>query len=83
MRSVSNIWVLYKKQNTVEPKPYNKGRKSAFSNEVMDKIVARIKEKPDITLEELKGEFSLKISISALSRKLTKLELNFKKDFVS
>jgi len=45
----------------------------------MDKIIAKIKAQPDVTLEELVEEFNLKISISALCRKLQKLNLNFKK----
>ena len=77
--SVTKTWALYKKQNTVEPKPHNKGRKPAFKQDVIDKIVAKIKEQSDITLEELVEEFDLKISISALCRKLQKLNLNFKK----
>ena len=78
-KSVRRIWRLYKKQNSVEPLPHNKGRKPAFGQDVMDKIIAKIEEQPDITLEELVEEFDLKISISALCRKLKKLDLNFKK----
>ena len=77
--SVTKTWALYKQQSSVEPKPHNKGRKPAFGQDVMDKIIAKIKDKPDITLEELVEEFSLKISISALCRKLQRLNLNFKK----
>jgi transposase len=77
--SVTKIWSLYNKQNTVEPMPHNKGRKPAFEQDVLDKIVTRIKEKNDITLLELIEEFDLKISVSALSRKLNKIDLNFKK----
>ena len=77
--SVTKTWALYKEQNSVEPKPHNKGRKPAFGKDVMDKIVDQIKKQPDITLEELVEEFGLKISISALCRKLKKLNLNLKK----
>jgi len=78
-KSVRRILKLYREQNTVEPKPHNKGRKPAFGQDVMDKIIAKIKEQPDVTLEELVEEFNLNISISALCRKLKKLDLNFKK----
>lgn len=77
--SVTKIWALYKNQNTTKPKPHNKGRKPAFGQDVLDKIVAKIKEQPDITLLELIEEFELNISESALSRKLNKIDLNFKK----
>ena len=77
--SVTKTWALFKQQNSVEPKPHNRGRKPAFGQDVMDKIIVRIKEQPDVTLEELVEEFNLNISISALCRKLKKLDLNFKK----
>ena len=78
-KTVRRMWRLYKEQNSVEPKPHNKGRKPAFGQDVMEKIVKKIEEQPDVTLEELIDEFDLKISISALCRKLKKLNLNFKK----
>ena len=81
-RSVEKIWKLYKEQTSIAPKPHNKGRKPAFGNDVMNEITVKIAEQPDITLEELIEVFELKISISALSRKLKKLELTFKKNVV-
>ena len=77
--SVTKTWALFKQQNSITPRPHNKGRKPAFGQDVMDKIVAKIRNQPDTTLEELVEEFSLNISISALCRKLQKLNLNFKK----
>jgi transposase len=78
-RTVRRILNLQKNQGSVVPKPQNGGRKPAFGQDVMDKIIDKIKEQPDITLEELVEEFDLKISISALCRKLKKANLNFKK----
>jgi len=78
-RSVERVWKIYKEKNSVEPKEHKRGRKPAFDTEVMDKITAKIKEQPDITLEELVETFDLNISISALCRKLQKLDLTFKK----
>ena len=78
-KTVRRILKLYQEQNSVEPKPHNKGRKPAFGKDIIDKIIARIRVQPDITLEELVEEFNLNISISALCRKLQKLDLNFKK----
>jgi len=78
-RSVEKIWKLYKEKNSIEPKPHNKGRKPAFCEKKMEQITVKIKEEPDITLEELVEEFNLNISISALSRKLKKKDLTFKK----
>jgi len=78
-RSVERILRLYRERNTIEPKPHNKGRRPAFGCEKMEQIRARIAEQPDITLEELIEHFQLNISISALSRRLKKLDLTFKK----
>ena len=77
--SITRVWKQYKEEKTVAPKPHNKGRKPAFCDKKMERIKAKIKEQPDITLEELVEYFNLQISISALSRKLTKSELTFKK----
>jgi transposase len=78
-RSVTRIWKLYKETKKVEPILHKQGRKPAFGEEITEKIKAEIKEKPDITLWELVEEFDLKISISALCRKLKKENLTFKK----
>jgi len=78
-RSVERILKLYREQKSIEAKPHNKGRKPAFCDAKMEKIRAKIAEQPDITLDELVEEFRLSISVSALSRKLTKIDLSFKK----
>lgn len=78
-KSVRRIWKVYKEKKTIESKPHKKGRKPAFDNKMMNNITDRIIEQPDITLEELVSEFELRISISALSRKLIKENLTFKK----
>ena len=78
-KSIRRIWKGYIEENTIAPKPHNKGRKPAFCDRKVEQIVAKIKEQPDITLEELVEHFELNISISALSRKLRKLDLTFKK----
>ena len=78
-RSVERIWKIYKEENRVLPKEHKRGRKPAFDVSMMEKIITKIAEQPDITLEELKAEFKLPISISALSRKLKAKDLSFKK----
>ena len=77
--SITRIWKQYKEEKTVAAKPHNKGRKPAFCDKKLEKIRAKIGAQPDITLEELVEHFKLNISISALSRKLSKLDLTFKK----
>ena len=77
--SVKRIIRLDKEGKSVEVKAYKRGRKPAFCDAKMNKIMDKISEKPDITLEELKEEFHLNISISALCRKLLEKKLSFKK----
>jgi len=78
-RSVERILKLYREEQTIESKPHKKGRKPAISDDTMEKIKAKIAKQPDITIEELIEHFELNISISALSRKLRKMNLSFKK----
>lgn len=77
--TVKRIWRLYKEENTVIPKPANRGRRPAFCDKKLSVIADRIREQPDITLAELIDEYNLPISVSALSRKLINLDLTFKK----
>jgi len=77
--SVKRICRLYKEEKSIESKPHKRGRNPAVSDTIMNKVTAKIKEQPDRTLAELIAEFDLKISISALSRKLRKGDLTFKK----
>ena len=77
--TVTKTWKSYKNAASFESKLNTRGRKPAFGQDVLEKIIARIKEKPDITLLELIEEFNLEISESGLSKKLNKINLNFKK----
>ena len=77
--TVTKTWYQYRDSDSFESKLSTRGRKPAFRQDVMDKIIAKIKVQPDITLEELVKEFDLGISISALSRKLKNANFNFKK----
>jgi len=77
--SVKRIVRLHREGKSIEAKAYKRGRKSAVCETTMNKIADKIREQPDMTLEELKEEFKLNISISALCRKLLKRKLTFKK----
>ena len=80
--TVTKIWRQFREEKTLETKVHKRGRKPAFCEKKMEEIKAKITEQPDITLEELVEVFELKISISALSRKLTKADLTYKKNVV-
>ncbi|MDR3299142.1 MAG: hypothetical protein LBU43_03860 [Candidatus Accumulibacter sp.] len=78
--SVYNIIKLYKETGSMAPKPLNNGRKPMLTDEMLKKIEGKIREQPDITLEDLKEELSLPVCISALCRTINnKLELPLKK----
>jgi transposase len=77
--SVERTLRIYREEKTTERKYYNSGRRPAFCEAKLNKIIEKIREQPDITLEEMIEQFHINISISALSRKLTKLDLTFKK----
>jgi transposase len=79
VKTIKRIWHKFLKTGRYEPEPLNNGRKPQVSEETMDKIVLRIEEVPDMTLEELIEEFNLNISKSALSRRLIKIGLTLKK----
>ena len=80
--SVKRILRLHREGKSIEAKAYKRGRKPAVCETTMNKIADKIREQPDITLEELKEEFKLNISISALCRKLLKRKLTFKKNTI-
>jgi transposase len=81
--TVKRIWNKFLTSGSYEPEPLNRGRKPKVSEETMDKIVVKIKEKPDMTLHEIIDEFNLGISKSALCRRLNKLGLTVKKNILS
>ena len=76
--TISRIWNRYKKTGTYLPIPY-RGRRSDISAETDARIRARITESADITLEELIETLSLNLTISGLSRRLSKMDLSYKK----
>ena len=79
VRTVTRVWNKFIQTGSYEPEPLNCGRKPLVAEETMDSIVSKIKECPDMTLLEIIDEFELKISESALSKRLTKLGLTYKK----
>ena len=79
VKTVERVWKRYNETGSYEALPNGGGRKALVSDETMNQVVSKIKEKNDITLLELIEEFKLPFTESALSRRLTKLGLTFKK----
>jgi len=78
IRTVERVWRKYQKQGYYQPEPLNCGRKPLVDKATMGKVVEKIYEQPDITLQELIDTFNLSISQSALCRRLRRLGLTFK-----
>jgi transposase len=79
VRTITRIWDKYTRLGSYEPEPQRSGRKALVSDETMDRVMAKIRETPDMTLLELIDEFNLQISQAALSKRLIKLGLTYKK----
>jgi transposase len=78
LSSVYKILALYRKTSDVTPKPYL-GRPSRLTESDLERIRAAIKEKNDITLEELIEELGLPIKKTRLSEVVRAMDLPFKK----
>ena len=69
----------YREAGTVEPKPQNPGRKSAFSRKDLAKLEQDIAKHPDATLAELRARSKVKVSIVSFHNILKKLGYTRKK----
>ena len=76
--SVTKIWGKFQKTGKILPEP-RQGRKPKVTEEEMDAAIAKQKEKPDITINELIAECELDITESGMSKKLKKRGITFKK----
>ena len=78
--TVCEIIKLYNETGSVEPRPLNNGRPPKITPQNKIDLSVAILERPDATLEELKEELNLPISISQICRIINKeLKLPYKK----
>ena len=77
--TVQNILERYRDSGSVQPKPQNPGRKSAFSQEDLRRLEKDILDNPDATLEELRARSRVKVSIVAFHKTIKKLGFTRKK----
>ena len=77
------VYEMLKQQEingSIEPKAASGGRKPYLDEEKQQQIASLILETPDMTLQEIKDELSLEISISVLCDTINKkLNLKYKK----
>ena len=71
--TVQRILERYRDSGSVEPKPQNPGRKSAFSEEELQCLKADILRNQDATLEELRSRSQVNVSIVAFHKVIKKL----------
>jgi transposase len=75
-----NLFRLERETGSMEPRPYTRGRKPSLDKSGMTRLKALIEAHRDITLQEIKEEMELSISLSALSRIIrNKLGFTYKK----
>ena len=84
LSTVYDIINLYDETGSWEPRPLNNGAPPKMTAQNMADLERKVKEQPDISLEELKEELNLPICISRICRILNKkLDLGRKKNSFS
>jgi transposase len=78
-QTVSRVWQQFLTTGNVTPKPKNNGRKPKINKKTMEKILTKIEQQPDITINSLIDKFNLQVSESTLSKRLKKAGLTHKK----
>ena len=79
--AVYSLYKLVSETGGVEPRPNKRGRKPALNEEQLKNLEQLIIDNSDITLEEIKEQMDLKISLSAISRIIrNKLNYHYKKN---
>ena len=84
LSAVCAIIKRYEETGSIEPRPLNNGRPPKMTAKNMSDLKAAVLAQPDITLEELKEQLNLPVSISRICRILNqKLKLPYKKNTFS
>jgi transposase len=77
--TVQNILTRYREAGTVEPRPQNAGRKSAFSSKALGALERDVRRHPDATLDELRQRSTVKVSLVSFHNALKRLGFTRKK----
>ena len=82
--SVRWIYKLLRRRNqeaTIAPRTWARGRKAAFTGDVLAELDARLQQQPDLTLEEIRMAFSGRVSCSlqAVANAVRRLGWRYKK----
>ena len=83
LSTVCGIIKLYNETGSIAPRPLNNGRPPKMTAQNKEDLKNAVLKQPDITLEELKEELNLPISISRICRILNNdLKLPYKKNAI-
>ena len=77
--TVQNILTRHREAETVEPRPQNAGRKSAFSRKALRALERDVLRHPDATLDELRQRSTVKVSLVSFHNALKRLGFTRKK----
>lgn len=77
--TVQNILERYRDHGTIEPKPQNAGRKPGLTPEMLNDLKQLVLSRPDITLERMREELDLPVSIVTIHYALKRLGFTLKK----
>lgn len=78
--TVQRVLERYRDSGSVEPRPRNPGRKSAFSREALRRLKQDILTNQDATLEELRARSKVNVSIVSFHKVIKKLGFTRKKN---
>lgn len=70
--AIARLLRLHRETGSHEARPLNNGRKPKLNQEMLQLIKERIERQPDVTLRELKEEYSLPVSKAALCKTINK-----------
>ncbi len=78
--AVYNLFQLVRETGSIKPRPHAYGRKPALDSEGLKRMDQLISAQSDITLQEIKDQMNLRISIPAISKIVRgKLHYRYKK----
>jgi|APHig6443718053_1056840.scaffolds.fasta_scaffold84053_1 transposase len=81
VRWIYKLLLRRKQEATIAPRIWRRGRKAAFSGELLEQLEACLQERPDRTLEEIRELFSDRVSCSlqAVANAIQRLGWRYKK----
>ena len=83
VRFIYSLLRLFRMTGSYEAKKNSGGAPRKISSEDEEKIRQFIEEKPDLTLEEIKEQGNLEVSVSTIHRAIKRMKITLKKNALS